>query len=73
MKLMFYMGNDRVDPNRYVDFDLNPDLELASEVATLLQEAGFDAALEPKFEQIHDTLWVHSQNLSRRRKLMLLV
>lgn len=47
---------DRVDPKRYVDFDLNPDLELASEVAGLLCQAGFDAALEPKFEQIHDTL-----------------
>lgn len=47
-----------VDPNRYVDFDLNPDLELASEVATLFQEAGFDAALEPKFEQIHDTFMI---------------
>jgi hypothetical protein len=46
----------RVDPKRYVDFDLNPDLELASQVAGLLSQAGFDAALEPKFEQIHDTL-----------------
>ena len=47
-----------VDPARYVDFDLNPDLELASEVVGLLADAGFDAALEPKFEQIHDTLYV---------------
>jgi hypothetical protein len=49
-------GNGRVDPKRYVDFDLNPDLELAAQVARMLCQAGFDAALEPKFEQIHDTL-----------------
>ncbi|KAJ9102964.1 hypothetical protein QFC19_004521 [Naganishia cerealis] len=42
----------------YVDFDLNPDLELASQVTALLQDAGFDAALEPKFEQIHDTFMI---------------
>ncbi|GHJ83651.1 hypothetical protein NliqN6_0053 [Naganishia liquefaciens] len=47
-----------VDPARYVDFDLNPDLELASEVVGLLSDAGFDAALEPKFEQIHDTFMI---------------
>jgi len=46
----------RVDPKLYTEFDLNPDLELAGEVTEMLKDAGFDAAMDPKFEQIHDTL-----------------
>jgi hypothetical protein len=35
---------------------LNPDVEFASTVQQMLLKAGFNAKLEPKFEQIHDTL-----------------
>jgi hypothetical protein len=46
----------RVDPKLYTEFDLNPDMELAAEVTEMLKDSGFDAAMDPKFEQIHDTL-----------------
>jgi hypothetical protein len=46
----------RVGPKLYTEFDLNPDSELASEVTEMLKDAGLDAAMDPKFEQIHDTL-----------------
>ncbi|WWC64313.1 uncharacterized protein I303_106923 [Kwoniella dejecticola CBS 10117] len=42
-------------PREYLDFDLNPDVEFAPVVEGLLQKAGFDATIDPKFEQIHDT------------------
>lgn len=44
-----------MNPKKYVDFDLNPDLELAEEVHDMLKEAGFNVQLDPTFEQIHDT------------------
>ncbi|KAG7530444.1 hypothetical protein FFLO_05043 [Filobasidium floriforme] len=47
-----------VDPAKYVDFDLNPDVEFASTVQQMLLKAGFNAKLEPKFEQIHDTFMI---------------
>jgi hypothetical protein len=31
-------------------------MELAAEVTEMLKDSGFDAAMDPKFEQIHDTL-----------------
>lgn len=45
-----------VDPKKYKDFDLNPDLELADKVCEMLKSSGMNATLEPNFEQIHDTL-----------------
>ncbi|KAH8083132.1 Extradiol ring-cleavage dioxygenase, class III enzyme, subunit B [Filobasidium floriforme] len=47
-----------VDPKLYTEFDLNPDMELAAEVTEMLKDSGFDAAMDPKFEQIHDTFMV---------------
>jgi hypothetical protein len=49
-------GARRVDPKLYTEFDLNPGMELAAEVTEMLKDSGFDAAMDPKFEQIHDTL-----------------
>lgn len=52
----------RVDPKQYQNFDLNPDVEFASRVRDMLDDAGINASLDPDFEQIHDTLYVQSQS-----------
>lgn len=48
--------SNRVDPAKYKDLDLNADVNFAPTVLQMLRQAGFDAHLDPKFEQIHDTL-----------------
>lgn len=47
-----------VPTEQYVNFDLNSDVKLAEEVRGMLDTAGFEVALEPDFEQIHDTFMI---------------
>jgi aromatic ring-opening dioxygenase catalytic subunit (LigB family) len=44
-----------VHPDKYVPYVLNPDLPMASRCVEILNEAGFKAKLNPKFDWIHDT------------------
>ncbi|GFZ47203.1 hypothetical protein JCM24511_04946 [Saitozyma sp. JCM 24511] len=47
-----------VHPREYADFDLNPDVELAETVTSMLSDAGFDVSMDSDFEQIHDTFMI---------------
>jgi aromatic ring-opening dioxygenase catalytic subunit (LigB family) len=44
-----------VDPAKYTAYDLKPDLPMADRCVELLQQAGFNAKLNHKFDWIHDT------------------
>jgi len=44
-----------VQPSKYVSYKLNPDIEMAPRVCSMLKSAGFKAKLNDKFDWIHDT------------------
>ncbi|KAK1765184.1 Extradiol ring-cleavage dioxygenase, class III enzyme, subunit B [Phialemonium atrogriseum] len=44
-----------VHPSKYVDYELNPDLETADRCISMLADAGFDVSGNPSFDWIHDT------------------
>jgi aromatic ring-opening dioxygenase catalytic subunit (LigB family) len=44
-----------VHPSKYVNYELNPDLETAQKCISLLSKAGFDVAANETFDWIHDT------------------
>ncbi|TPX16348.1 uncharacterized protein E0L32_003997 [Thyridium curvatum] len=44
-----------VQPSKYVDYKLNPDLETGERCISMLTEAGFDVSGNPTFDWIHDT------------------
>jgi aromatic ring-opening dioxygenase catalytic subunit (LigB family) len=44
-----------VHPNKYEDYQLNPDLPTASRCVDMLRSAGFNASGNPTFDWIHDT------------------
>ena len=44
-----------VHPSKYIDYELNPDLENAPRCVDMLKDAGFNARLNDKFDWIHDT------------------
>lgn len=47
-----------VHPSKYVDYELNPDLETAERCISLLADAGFNVSGNPSFDWIHDTYLV---------------
>ncbi|KAG7432514.1 PKS-NRPS hybrid synthetase [Fusarium oxysporum f. sp. raphani] len=44
-----------VHPSKYVDYELNPDLETGERCISLLKDAGFNASGNTEFDWIHDT------------------
>ncbi|KAF5596789.1 aromatic ring-opening dioxygenase family [Fusarium subglutinans] len=44
-----------VHPSKYVDYELNPDLETGERCISLLKDAGFNVSGNTEFEWIHDT------------------
>ncbi|KAF2152843.1 LigB subunit of an aromatic-ring-opening dioxygenase LigAB [Myriangium duriaei CBS 260.36] len=44
-----------VDPAKYKSYELNPDMESVPRVLALLEDAGFNAKANDKFDWIHDT------------------
>ncbi|KAJ2997951.1 hypothetical protein NUW58_g486 [Xylaria curta] len=44
-----------VHPSKYVDYELNPDLENAERCIDILRAAGIEASGNPTFDWIHDT------------------
>lgn len=44
-----------VEPSKYVQYELNPDLPMAPRCVDLLNKAGFKAKVNDKFDWIHDT------------------
>ena len=44
-----------VHPSKYVDYKLNPDLQTADRVINILNDSGFKAKGNDKFDWIHDT------------------
>lgn len=47
-----------VHPSKYVDYKLVPDLKNGERCLKMLQDAGFEATANPKFEWIHDTFLI---------------
>lgn len=44
-----------VHPSKYENYKLNPDLENGERILKMLQDAGFNASANEKFDWIHDT------------------
>jgi aromatic ring-opening dioxygenase catalytic subunit (LigB family) len=47
-----------VHPSKYADYELNPDIPTAKRCLNMLQDQGFDAEEDLKFDWIHDTYLV---------------
>ena len=44
-----------VHPSKYVNYELNPDMQTSSRCCDMLKTAGFNVSLNEKFDWIHDT------------------